>query len=144
MRRLKGETTGPGVCRPDLIAVIPIRERWLLPALGVTVTLISLENWSDGLRLRSAVTPGESLIHRAMRWEVTDDLGTRFRFQSGGSFRCGDLVTEERWFTPSLPSAARTVVLSSRAKADSPSDKLSTTIQLGGWRPVPGVNRRRA
>jgi hypothetical protein len=103
---------------PDLQRVIPIVKEVGVKETGQRVILISLEVWVDRFTLRCATDrstpPGETTRSRAsgrpqfgrFAWEITDDVGTRYRQGGGGGGGARPWYLWAHHFYPSLATEA--------------------------------------
>jgi hypothetical protein len=107
---------------PKIVAVLPLVND-IGSVEGQRVSLISLELWSESLRLRSATTRPEirpssdPASHRWTEpcgWEIEDDVGTAYMEMGHSGHGGGRLYISETTFQPAPPESARSLTLIAR------------------------------
>jgi hypothetical protein len=95
----------------DLRAVIPVASR----DLGGGVRIVSIEIYDQGVVVRSLVAPPPDDLHsqtHGQAFELSDDIGTRYRYFSFGSFGHKEAVRGEALYVPAPPDTATTLAVS--------------------------------
>jgi hypothetical protein len=130
------DTTVAAYSRPSLgpHTVRPINAR-LGSVLGMTTTLLSVEESEDWFNVRYHVTPWlptPGPPHSPAlqgRYEATDDLGNHYRgFGNSGEGARPDEWTGELAFYPALGTKATTLTLA--LKAPDESDLMNVTVAI--------------
>jgi hypothetical protein len=126
------------VSPPHLLRVLPVAKDLGPLDGGAAVTLISLEVWSDHLRLRYAMTARRNLdARRPERWACTlgDDAGTVYLRGGGQGGGGSDVWYEETEFRPVPPPEATKVIFTAR-RLGSPRDEPRSDLPWTGEGPL--------
>lgn len=110
-----GESLAP--TSPRLVRVVPIVRDLGQVVGGPSVSLISIEIWSDHFALRFAITRppiDEAAREPEWTWRIEDDSGTVYERVGGGGSGEDRLWRGELRFRPAPPSDATKLVLVAR------------------------------